>query len=103
MTLKMCLQKQKFIINNASNFYFYFYFWNKLVYGDDCPTIHAKHYQELNCKPVIEDGSSCPTSYECPEFLPTDPEKCLVNGIYYERGDKIADVGICRTGCFCDT
>lgn len=72
------------------------------VNGDDCPTHHIKHYQELQCKPIIQDGQNCPSSYDCQ--IPTDPEKCFVNGISYERGESIPnnEIGFCRDECYCD-
>lgn len=76
-----------------------------LVAAKKCPQI-PKHYQELNCEPIIKDGDECPLSYKCPEFKDnSDPKKCLVNGKLYNSNDSVPDseTGLCRQSCICDS
>lgn len=65
----------------------------------------TKHYEELDCKPIIENGESCPTRYECPSLDSLDPNKCYVNGKSFAVGEEIPPKYIqnpCKPECFCD-
>lgn len=82
--------------NNTNNF---------IVFGETNCLPQVKHYEELNCEPTIDKSTNCPIKYKCPEYQTNpNPEKCLINGKFYERGDKIPDndVGILKENCFCD-
>lgn len=68
-----------------------------------CPPV-PKHYEELKCTPVLHDGETCASHYDCPNLSANDPEKCYINGQIFSRGDKIpSDVtgNPCKT-CMCD-
>lgn len=82
-----------------------------LAYGDggDCPPSTCaqppKHYKELGCTPVKEDGECCASSYLCPDLNKLDKTKCHFNGKEYNVGDRIPQEDTaenCAAACFCD-
>lgn len=73
------------------------------VQSNECPPV-LKHYEELNCTAVINEGESCPSYFECPDISSNDPDKCYINGEIYNRGDVIPPEVTrdpCRM-CMCD-
>jgi len=73
------------------------------VNGESCESCAAipKHYDELGCKPIIDEGKCCPSRYECPE-LPDDG-KCHYNKKVYEMNVKLPEDEHpqCLVGCRC--
>lgn len=67
---------------------------------EKCPEI-PKHYEELNCKAITEEGKCCPTRYECPE-IPNDG-KCYYNARAYELDVHLPEDEHpqCSVGCRC--
>lgn len=94
--------------------------WNKIATGllliisiatlchaacdEPCPPA-PKHYSELGCKPVLEEGQCCPKRYECPELTDRDGNKCYFRGNIYDAGARLAkadqEVNSCSPACFC--
>lgn len=94
--------------------------WNSIAFGglvvlsvaalchgacdEPCP-VPPKHYAELGCKPIVNEGQCCPKRYECPELTDRDGNKCYFNGNIYEAGAKLApadqEVHSCSPACFC--
>lgn len=71
---------------------------------EPCPA-PPKHYAELGCKPILDEGQCCPKRYECPELTDRDGNKCYFNGKIYPAGGKLAPVdqemNSCSPACFC--
>lgn len=70
---------------------------------NNCPR-NPKHYQELNCEPIIKPGDDCPSSFKCPDFKAIiEPGKCFVNGKYYNVGEDLPDneTHPCQVNCRC--
>ncbi|XP_052567376.1 uncharacterized protein LOC120426405 [Culex pipiens pallens] len=65
----------------------------------------TKHYTEIGCKPIHEEGGSCPTRYECPSFADRDHRKCYFNGNIYEPESSLSKfderLSPCYAGCIC--
>ncbi|XP_055598867.1 kielin/chordin-like protein [Uranotaenia lowii] len=65
-----------------------------------------KHYSELGCKPIKDEGHCCPNRYECPKLTDRDGQKCYFNGNIYERGTELSktdqELVSCSPGCRCD-
>lgn len=72
---------------------------------DACPA-PPKHYSELGCKPVKDEGRCCPNRYECPVLTDRDGQKCYFNGNIYEPGNSLSktdqELVSCSPGCRCD-
>ncbi|XP_040164551.1 uncharacterized protein LOC120900971 isoform X1 [Anopheles arabiensis] len=71
---------------------------------EPCP-VPPKHYAELGCKPILEEGQCCPKRYQCPELTDRDGNKCYFNGNIYPAGAKLApaeqEIHSCSPACFC--
>lgn len=64
-----------------------------------------KHYEELNCDPLIKDGKSCPVRYKCPDLSERGTNKCYINKKVFNRGDNIPQTDIrnpCQPACYCN-
>ncbi|XP_050091758.1 uncharacterized protein LOC126575217 [Anopheles aquasalis] len=64
-----------------------------------------KHYTELGCQPVLEEGQCCPKRYQCPELTDRDGNKCYFNGNIYDAGARLSkedqELNSCSPACFC--
>ncbi|XP_055627552.1 kielin/chordin-like protein [Toxorhynchites rutilus septentrionalis] len=73
---------------------------------DDPCSVPPKHYSELGCKPIKDDGHCCPNRYECPTLTDRDGQKCYFNGNIYEPGNSLSkkdqEMVSCSPGCRCD-
>ncbi|XP_053684684.1 kielin/chordin-like protein [Sabethes cyaneus] len=71
---------------------------------DSCPA-PPKHYLELGCKPIKDEGHECPNRFECPTLTDRDGQKCYFNGNIYESGSSLSsadqDLVSCEPGCRC--
>lgn len=72
---------------------------------EPCPA-PPKHYAELGCKPVKDEGHRCPNRYECPALTDRDGQKCHFNGNIYDPGTSLSKIDqelvSCSPGCRCD-
>jgi len=63
-----------------------------------------KHYRELGCTQVIEEGKCCPTRFDCPNFAERDNTKCYYKGKVYEQHERMPNnvTGlVCTVSCSC--
>lgn len=71
---------------------------------EPCPA-PPKHYSELGCKPIKDEGRCCPNRYECPTLTDRDGKKCHFNGNIYEPGTSLSkadqELVSCSPGCRC--
>ncbi|XP_039453080.1 kielin/chordin-like protein [Culex pipiens pallens] len=72
---------------------------------EPCPA-PPKHYTELGCKPIKDEGHRCPNRYECPELTDRDGQKCYFNGNIYEPGTGLSktdqELVSCSPACRCN-
>lgn len=65
-----------------------------------------KHYSELGCKPIIDEGRKCPNRYECPVLTDRDGQKCYFNGHIYDVDTSLSkdDQALvsCSPACRCN-
>ncbi|XP_062559163.1 uncharacterized protein LOC134223958 isoform X1 [Armigeres subalbatus] len=71
---------------------------------EPCPSA-PKHYSELGCKPIQDEGHKCPNRYECPVLTDRDGEKCYFNGNVYNVDSSLSkadqDLISCSPACRC--
>ncbi|XP_058832268.1 kielin/chordin-like protein [Topomyia yanbarensis] len=76
-----------------------------VIAEDVCPP-GLKHYLELGCKPIQDEGQRCPNRFECPALTDRDGQKCYFNGNIYEPGKSLTtedqELVSCSPGCRCD-
>ncbi|XP_070496690.1 uncharacterized protein [Chironomus tepperi] len=68
-----------------------------------CPVV-PKHYEELGCKPIYQQGYCCPLSFDCSSFTGRDISKCYHKGRAYEPMEKVEDSELessCTVACRC--
>lgn len=72
---------------------------------EPCP-LPPKHYAELGCQPIKDEGHRCPNRYECPKLTDRDGKKCYFNGNVYELGKGLSksdqELVSCSPACRCD-
>lgn len=70
----------------------------------NCPA-PPKHYTELRCTPIKDEGYDCPNRYECSTLANRDSRKCHFNGNTYEPGSSLSDgdqqLVPCMPACRC--
>lgn len=70
--------------------------------GNDCDHLGTIIYEDLSCKPIIQNGKNCPIKYECD--LEEKNNTCLFRGREIPVNQEIPNdliYGNCRIGCFC--
>ncbi|XP_001659087.2 uncharacterized protein LOC5570366 [Aedes aegypti] len=72
---------------------------------DSCPP-PLKHYSELGCKPIQDEGHKCPNRYECPTLTDRDGGKCYFNGNVYDIASSLSkadqELVSCSPACHCN-
>lgn len=74
-----------------------------IVLGCNVPT---KHYEAMKCAPIEEDGSNCPTRFDCPSVTHHDNSKCYFNGKIYGLKEQIPNELVypyCSALCYCES
>ncbi|XP_058831059.1 uncharacterized protein LOC131689784 [Topomyia yanbarensis] len=72
-----------------------------IVLGCNVP---IKHYETMKCTPVGDNGSDCPTSFNCPSITEHDKSKCYFNGKTYALSEQIPNELVspfCSALCYC--
>lgn len=70
-------------LSSRAMIYFALIFASAVLAEDACPRSHIYNfYRELNCEPVFENASKCPSSFVCPNrkyFVGYPTERARVN------------------------
>ncbi|KDR18192.1 kielin/chordin-like protein [Zootermopsis nevadensis] len=77
------------------------------VKADECSPeqcVITKHYNELGCTPVFEEGSCCPNRFDCSSLFGRDSRKCYYKGVAYDVHTELHPdaTNRCTVGCRCN-
>lgn len=78
------------------------------VTADECNPQHCaipKHYKEIGCTPVFEEGSCCPSRFDCSSLSGQDSQKCYYKGVAYDINTELNPdaTNPCTVGCRCNS
>ncbi|KAL0267200.1 UNVERIFIED_CONTAM: hypothetical protein PYX00_009545 [Menopon gallinae] len=91
-------------LSSRAMIYFAILFVSAVLAEEACPRSNIYNfYRELDCQPVFENASKCPSSYVCPKFEERSKGHCTYKGRAYAVGEMVpsSEAEPCSKHCVC--